>query len=383
MANLTQAQRLLLKLKGLGADFRGSIGQMGARQEQHAEELGVLTRGTLEAPPATSLYINPQKSQDTEKFDLQTEMKDRLNASLVFQAEQVNKSWFKTSKLSQWAKNPTLAATVTSTLEGVNHEIGKAIIALKDLMVNGWKLQRISQSLGVLAGDIVHRANRILYREAPIVHDQGFTISQVSHSHNITTDVLTKTVRDDLARISGTLGLEADFMVSLVKTALLLKSTGDLELYSKNMLRVSSSGNLILEATDDLTITAKGDLTLTAGGNLEFGSSGSVKLKGSNLSLLANQALTAQAGTTATVHGLASATLASMGVAACVGSTGAIPFPGSPVPPADASALVPIVPPLPVPEVQEPELIKPTGDLRGVDILPGVVGLDPVLNLWN
>ncbi len=381
--NLTQAQRLLLKIKGLGADFRGSIGQMGARQEQHAQELGVLTRGTLEAPPATSLYINPQKSQDTEKFDLQTEMKDRLNASLIFQAEQVNKSWFRSSKLSQWAKDPTFSNKVTSTLDAVNHEIGKVIVVLKDIMVNGWKLQRISQSLAVLAGDIVHKANRVLYREAPVVQDHGFIISQTSHNHHITTDVMTKTVRDDLARISGTLGLEADFMVSLVKTAMLLKSTGDLELYGKNLLRISSSGELILESTDNMKISAKGDLEIISGGDLTVGSSGSASLKGSSLSLLANTSLIAQAGTTATVHGVAAATLASVGVAAVSGATGAIPFPGMPVPPADPSALVPVLPPLPVPEVEEPELIKPSGDVRGVDILPGIVGLDPVLNVWN
>lgn len=354
---------------------------MGVRQTHHAREVGMLTRGTPDEVPATSLYINPQKSQEEEKFDIQSEIKDRLTANLTLIGTQVLDGWFKSNKLQQWATGAKFLTDTENTVKNIKQQLGRAMIAYKDIMANGWRLTRVSQAVATVAGDIIDRANRVIYREAPIVVDTASALSQHSNLHNITTDVLITTCREDIKRVAGTVGLEADYLIALVKTAIILKSADNLEVFGKTSVKVTSTGDIEIGSTGDLSLGAQGDISLVSGGKLKLGGLGGVEVKGSGVDIGASGGINIQAGTTASVHGIIAASLLSTGAVAVNGTNGSAIILGfSPAPPVAPGLLVPPAPATPPVAPPDPELIVPSGELRATEELPSVQGLSPLLS---
>lgn len=347
--------------------------QVGNELNHNSKSQGVNTRSTPDKENISSLMFNPAKVQEVEKFEVLQDMAVKFRNSLAFLGDKVLEAWVP-AIITGWATHlpPTFGLALTKalgTIVGVRGELGAVRTLNKDVMVNGWKLNRNSDIVANQAKALVNRGETVIHNEAPVVVNTGSVVSTTGYVVSTAADIRSEVCREAISKISNVYGIESDFLTALIKTAAVIKSAGDVS--------VSANGTLELTSVGDLKLKSGGKLIIESFGGIEAKTPLGVSINaGTALDLGAAGTLTAQSNMLM-LHGVGGATLASSGVAAVSGAVGCMPMGMAPIPPFSPGSLVPSIVVPPIPNIG-PDLIDSSEKVGGVTMVEGTQGMGPV-----
>jgi hypothetical protein len=356
------------------------INQTGESFEHSAKAQGVVTRGTPEEVSGSSLQFNPAKVQEREKWEIYEEFILRFRSKMDFLTETtlVGKvtpfNVLLGTSGAPLTKQPLLSvisAKLTGVISGIAAEMSAVRALQKDIMTTGFKIIRQSESLFQQFKGLFVRSESVIDFEAPMINSTASVVTQNGYYINNNADLMAVMCREELHRVANVFGLEADFLTAIVKTAVLMKSAGDIQMDANGAITLSSVG--------DFTIKTGGKFAVETMGGAKISSLTGIDFKaGTTMNLNAGSAISAQTSIL-NLHGMASANLLSSGAATVVGSVGAMPMGMAPVPPIDATYAVPpvLIPPiamLPPDLIKNDSLIKPSETVRQAQGMGSVGG---------
>lgn len=330
---------------------------VGTALSHNAKSQAVNTRGTPDDTPKSSLFYNPSKTQEDEKFDLSQAFLMRARGLAQILSAVLLKKDILLEFVPKLVANAPLtsipamvliAKDLSSALGKAIGEIGSARVLAKDLMINGFKMDRFTEQYGMQAKGVMVKAETFINHEAPVVFTTGTAINHSAITMVETADLKATIVKNEIHRVAQIYGLESDFLMALIKSAVAIKS-GSIEL--------DSMGNITLSAVGDITLQAT-NIKLKAIGSIDMGAAGSISAQTSNL----------------TLHGLASASMMSTGVASVTGAVGCMPLGMFPVPPVRPDLMVP---PIIIPPVIT-GLVEPDADVRDSEMVEQTQGMTPM-----
>jgi hypothetical protein len=291
--------------------------------------------------------------------------------------------WIMIGSVPKLIVNTTLLSLAPMALKGKDilsacgmalGEIGAARVMLKDMIANGFEIKRLAEPMAYLAKAFFVKAETIIHHEAPIVVTTGTNVNVNAILYSEVCDLKASFVRDEIQRVAGVYGLEAGFLTALIQATALIKA-GEVEIDALGTITLNSTAGINLKSTGPIKIESTSTVDIKAS---------ALKLEGVlSVDVGTPGAISMQAGAAVNIHGVASATMSSVGVAAVSGAVGCMPWGMIPVPPTrpdllvssaipviNTTIVVPTVPLIPTDSTREVEMVEQT---QGLTTIGGTV----------
>lgn len=256
--------------------YEDVLGQAGRTAHAISRQRGLILFNTDGDLKLSSAMSNPPRVHEDEKFEVLEKLQERVKANLgITQSETIPEHL--TKGATQLAVNAGLAADfvdLAKSVAGILMELLTCAVKVGPLKVNGWKIERFSETLASIVKMRLVHAETIIRHEAPVHTIVGVHTTTESHLNTNIHDIQLTVVKDEIHRIANVFGLDANKLALLLKESAAIKAQQKIELSSGRELEVSALGKIVNKAGTSIknsaplhiiTDGAGGTITMSAG----------------------------------------------------------------------------------------------------------------------
>lgn len=358
--------------------------------DHNAKSQAINNRGSLEPSVKSSIMFNPKNTQQNEKKDTLQAFFMRSRAVIQLLGEVLIPQDIWVGVLPKLALhtatlNPlvlvkavpdmALNANAIKSISGkALKALGTSRVLLKDIYTKGFRIERLAEPEAKQAKAFLNRAETCIVNEAGgVVANIGTVVQNTGDMIVTQGNLVTTFANQEVKRIANLYGIEADYLMAMIQTAILLKGA-DIQIDS-------TVGDVTINAFKNINIKANGLVKIEGLLGVEVASGVNTKIRSALATDVSGTSVSVQAATDLKLHGVGTALLASTGVAAVTGAMGCLPWGGIPVPPFRPDLIFPPVttPVVPIPvaglivpqaDYREPQMLQQTS---GMLTMPGTV----------